>query len=67
MNDRARERDFSQAAADAQGERASLEQYLRSRSQARDAGADREYRPGPLEFDESGFPIAPRGATTRSE
>jgi hypothetical protein len=44
----------------AEGDRASVERYLRSRIQARTGRPERGDRPRPLEFDESGFPIAQR-------
>jgi hypothetical protein len=45
----------------AQGDRSSLERYLRSRATADDGRiTEAEDRARPLEFDESGFPIAQR-------
>ena len=45
------------------GERASLERYRRSHSLARDISPPTPRGPGPLEFDERGFPRAPRNSS----
>jgi hypothetical protein len=60
MSEQARTRELSNGRARAQGERESVERYLRSHSQARSRSPARLGRPGPLEFDESGFPVAQR-------
>ncbi len=59
MSEQARTRELGNGRAHAEDERASVERYLRSQSQAGRSPA-RLGRRGPLEFDQSGFPIAQR-------
>jgi hypothetical protein len=60
MSDQAQRRELGIGQVRAPGERARIERYLRSQSQVRGGSPARLGRPGPLEFDESGFPIAQR-------
>jgi hypothetical protein len=60
MTAQGRTRELRTARRRTEGERASVERYLRSRRQARGRGQEAGDRPRPLEFDESGFPIAQR-------
>jgi hypothetical protein len=55
-----RDLEFSDVRARSEGVRTSGERYLRSRRQVRGGGPPAVDRPRPLEFDESGFPIAQR-------
>jgi hypothetical protein len=54
------ERVFGEARARSEGDRTSRERYLRSRRRVRSGRSTPVDRPRPLEFDESGFPIAQR-------
>ena len=63
MSEQARMRVLDNGRGSAEGERASVERYLRSQSQARGKSPARFGGPGPLEFDASGFPVAQRRST----
>jgi hypothetical protein len=60
MSEQARTRELGNGRGQAQGARESVERYVRSQSQARGRSPARLGRPGPLQFDESGFPLAQR-------
>jgi hypothetical protein len=63
MSEQAQGRKFGGARGRAAGELASIERYRRSQRQARGGRTDAVDGPRPLEFDESGFPIAQRSAS----
>jgi hypothetical protein len=60
MTEQARTRELGNGRRRAEGERTSVERYLRSQRLARGRSSARLGLPGPLEFDERGFPIAQR-------
>jgi len=62
MSDQARTREVGNGRGRGQGERVSTERYGRSPNQARGRIPARLV-PGPLEFDEDGFPIAQRSSS----
>jgi hypothetical protein len=59
MSEEARQRAFGDAISAALDERAGAERYERTQRQVRRGAVD---GPRPLEFDESGFPVAQRSA-----
>jgi hypothetical protein len=63
MSEWTQTREIARARGRSQGERAMVEGYLRSQRQARRRTGDGSDRARPLEFDESGFPIAQRSAS----
>jgi hypothetical protein len=60
MAKQTRDRGFDDVRARSLGERMSGERYLRSQRGVRSGGPRAADRPGPLEFDENGFPIVQR-------
>jgi hypothetical protein len=63
MATRAGERGLGDVRARSEGERTSGDRYLRARESVRSGGPASVDPARPLEFDESGFPIAQRPST----
>jgi hypothetical protein len=57
MSEQVRQRELGDALAAVLNEPAGAERYRRSQREARRGRAEAADRPGPLEFDESGFPV----------
>jgi hypothetical protein len=63
MSENARQRELTRPRARSEGARVTAQRYWRARQQARSGEGLSAGRPRPLEFDESGFPIAQRRAS----